>query len=248
MARTLDEIQHREQQKNSLSSARFRQRYLGPILRYGLVIILSVLFLLPYYTILRNALMTQPDILSFQWKWLPDPIHLENLTNLFADPLVPMSIGLKNSLIMATLTTLGQLLLASMAGYALARIPFRLSNQLLYLILIPLMIPSAVTFIPSYVLVASLGWVNTLQGLIVPGLFSVFAVFMFRQFYLDFPKEIEEAGRVDGLSYFGIYRYLLLPNSLGIIMSLGVLAFLGSWNSFLWPLVIGQDRSSWTVQ
>jgi len=130
----------------------------------------------------------------------------------------------------------------------LARIPFRWSNQIFYAILITLMIPGSVTFIPTYVIIASFGWVNTLQGVLAPGLFSTFAVFLFRQFCLDFPSELEDAGRVDGLGYWGIYRYIVMPNSLNIVMALGVLAFIGSWNSFLWPLVIGQSADSWTIQ
>jgi multiple sugar transport system permease protein len=90
--------------------------------------------------------------------------------------------------------------------------------------------------------------VNTLQGLIVPSLFSTLAAFLFRQFYLNFPHELEEAARLDGLGYWGIYRRILMPNSLGIMMSLGIITFIGSWNSFLWPLIIGQSSDWWTVQ
>src|SRR5699024_10735108 len=90
--------------------------------------------------------------------------------------------------------------------------------------------------------------VNTLWGIVVPGLFSAFATFLFRQFYLDFPSDIEEAGRLDGNGYFGIYFKLLLPNSLGIMAALGVLSFIGSWNAFLWPVLIGQSQDSRTVQ
>jgi multiple sugar transport system permease protein len=105
-----------------------------------------------------------------------------------------------------------------------------------------------VTFVPSYVVVSYLGGVNTLWGIVVPGLFNAFATFLFRQFYLDFPVEIEEAGRLDGLGYFGIYRGLILPNSIGIMMALGILSFIYSWNAFLWPLVIGRYPTTSTVQ
>jgi len=101
---------------------------------------------------------------------------------------------------------------------------------------------------PAFAVVAYLHGVNTQWGIIAPGVFSAFSIFLFRQFYLRFPSEVEEAGRLDGLSYFGVYWRLLLPNSTSIMMALGVLAFIGSWNAFLWPLVIGQDPSSWTVQ
>jgi multiple sugar transport system permease protein len=136
-----------------------------------------------------------------------------------------------------------------MAGYALARIAVPGRNVAFFIILSTLMVPSAVTFIPSYVVLSKLGGVGTLWGIVVPGLFNAFATFLFRQFYLDFPVEIEEAARLDGLGYFGIYRSMILPNSLGIMMALGILSFIYSWNAFLWPLVVARaDKAAWTVQ
>lgn len=208
----------------------------------------ALLFLIPFYIILRNALMTQPEITSFDWNWWARTLQWSNLTTLFTDESAPMGTGLLNSAIIATLETAGQILFASMAGYALARIPSRWSKPLFFLVILALMVPGAVTFIPKYILVSQLGWVSTLQGIIVPDLFNAFACFLFRQFYLNFPRELEDAGRVDGLSYFGIYGRLLLPNSLPVMIALGVISFINSWNSLLWPLVIGQDSSSWTVQ
>src|SRR5665811_2453212 len=105
-------------------------------------------------------------------------------------------------------------------GVRLARIPFRGKGIFFAAILLTLMVPSAVTFVPIYVVVAKLDGVNTLWGIVVPGLFSAFATFLFRQFYLDFPSEIEEAARLDGNSYFGVYWRMLLPNSLGIMAAL----------------------------
>jgi multiple sugar transport system permease protein len=96
--------------------------------------------------------------------------------------------------------------------------------------------------------ISELGGVNTLWGIVVPGLFNAFATFLFRQFYLDFPTEIEEAGRLDGLSYFGVYWRMLLPNSMGIMAALGVLSFIYSWNAFLWPSIVGQTPGTRTVQ
>jgi multiple sugar transport system permease protein len=221
---------------------------MGSVLAYSALIVLAVLFLTPYYLIFRNALLTQPQILSFDWVWLPIPPHFENLTEVLEDPLAPMTTGLRNSAVVAVVQTVGQIFIASLAGYGLARIPYRWSNLVFYAMLLTLMIPGSVTFVPLFVLVSSIGWVNTLQGLIVPHLFNTFAAFLFRQFYIEFPHELEEAGRIDGLGYWGIYRHILLPNSLGIMMALGIIAFIGIWNSFLWPLIIGQTSDWWTVQ
>jgi len=220
----------------------------GTVLRYATLSVLALLFLLPYYLIFRNALMTQTQIISFDWVWLPIPPQFGNFRAIFEDTSAPMGTGLRNSVLIAVVQTVGQMLIASLAGYGLARIPYRWSNQVFYAMLVTLMIPGAVTFVPLFVIVAGLGWVNSLQGLIVPGLFNTFAAFMFRQFYLHFPRDLEEAGRVDGLGYGGIYWYLLLPNSLGIMMALGVITFIGAWNTFLWPLIIGQTSNWWTVQ
>lgn len=224
------------------------KRLVGSLPVYIPLIILSIIFVIPFYLILRNSLMDNLGITSFNWVVFPTTLHWDNFKTLFTDNEAPMLTGLKNSLIIAVVTLVLQMLFSSMAGFALARIPFRFSGPIFFLMIAALMIPGEVTFVPQYVLVAALGGVNTLWGIIVPGLFSVFNVFLFRQFYLQFPREVEEAGRVDGLGYFGIYWRLLLPNSTTIMTALGILALINSWNSFLWPLVIGQNQSSWTVQ
>jgi multiple sugar transport system permease protein len=218
------------------------------ILRSVILILLAIVFLFPFYLIARNALMTQAEITSFEWSWWPAVPQWDNVQALFNDPAAPMGSGLRNSLFIALFNLVFQTLFASMAGYALARIPAVGRSFVFFIILSTLMVPSAVTFVPSYVVVANLGMVNTVWGIVIPGLFSAFAVFLFRQFYLDFPVEIEEAGRLDGLGYMGIFWRLLLPNSTGILIALGVLSFINSWNAFLWPLVVGRSPSSWTVQ
>jgi len=222
---------------------------LGKIVRYVLLIGLAILFLFPFYIIVRNSLMTQPEITAFDaWQWWPEEAQWGNYRNVFDDDAISMATGLRVSATLAIINLVMQTLFASMAGYALARIPFRGRDVIFFLILLTLMIPGAVTFVPTYVVVSELGGINTLWGIVVPGLFNAFATFLFRQFYLDFPTEIEEAGRLDGNSYFGVYWKLLLPNSLGIMAALGILSFISSWNAFLWPVIVGQSESTRTVQ
>ena len=218
------------------------------VLRYALLVILALLFLLPFYLIVRNGLAAESEITSPNWTFFPSTLHFENIQELINDTEVPFLYGMLNSTIIAVLQTAGQILLSALAGYGLARIPYRWSNQVFYAILVTLMIPSAVIFVPTYVIVSYLGWVSTLQGLVVPGVFSGFTTFLFRQFFLGFPRELEEAGRVDGLGYWGVFWRIVVPNSFGIIAALSVITFIASWNAFLWPLVIGQDSSAWTVQ
>ncbi|MFB7358939.1 carbohydrate ABC transporter permease [Streptomyces gardneri] len=210
--------------------------------------VLMVVFLAPFYLMLRNALMDTQTLTSPEWTWWPSTMHWENFTDLFDDPTLDMGRSLANSLLIAAITAPVSTLLASAAGFALARIPVPGRGVILGLVLATLMIPGAATFVPTFVVVGSLGGVNTLWGIIVPGLFNPFAVLLFRNFYLQFPREIEEAGRLDGLGWLGLYRRIALPSSGAMLASLGALAFIDSWNAFLWPLVIGQDPSSWTAQ
>ncbi|MEW2528117.1 carbohydrate ABC transporter permease [Streptomyces sp. NPDC047071] len=220
----------------------------GRALRLALLIALALLFLVPFYLLMRNGLASEEDITSPDWTFFPSTLHFSNVTELFRDSTVPMARSLLNSALIAVLTTLGTLLLASLAGYGLARIPYRYANHVFYAILATLMVPAAVTFVPSFVLVSSLGWVSTLRGLIVPTLFSAFACFVFRQYFLGFPRELEDAARVDGLGYWRTYWRVVVPNTRPVFAAVGTIVFIGAWNSFLWPLVIGQDREAWTVQ
>ncbi|MGX1911258.1 carbohydrate ABC transporter permease [Streptomyces phaeochromogenes] len=210
--------------------------------------ICALLFLVPFYLIVRNALSTDAEITGENWKWFPTDIQWGNVTELFDDPTVPFAQSLWNSAVVGVLHTVGTLLVCSLAGYGLARIPYKHANKIFYAVLVTLMVPAAVTFVPSFVLVSSLGWVSSMQGLIVPGLFSGFTCFLFRQYFLGFPKELEEAARVDGLGYWGAYWRIVVPNSLNFFAAIATITFISGWNAFLWPLVIGQDQEAWTVQ
>lgn len=215
---------------------------------YAALAVATVLFLVPFYLILRNALSTDAEITGETWTFFPTDLQWGNVAELFRDPAVPFARSLWNSLVVGVLHTAGTLLLCSLAGYGLARIPYRHADKVFYVVLGTLMVPAAVTFVPSFVLVSSLGWVSSLRGLIVPGLFSGFTAFLFRQYFLGFPRELEEAARVDGLGHWGAYRRIVVPNSLNFFAAIAVITFISGWNAFLWPLVIGQDQEYWTVQ
>ncbi len=225
-----------------------RSDRLGGIARLSALWVAAGLFLIPFYLLVRNALMTNIEFNGVDWNWLPQTWQWGNLTALFSNPEVPMARALANSAVIALTQTVGVLVISGLAGYGLARIPYRWSNAVFYTITATLLIPAAVTFVPSFVLVSSLGWISTLRGLIIPGLFQALATFLFRQFFLAFPKEIEEAAFLDGLSYWGTFWRVVVPNSGGFAAAIATITFIGSWNAFLWPLVIGRDAEAWTVQ
>ena len=225
-----------------------RSDRLAGVVRLTALWVAAGLFLIPFYLLVRNALMTNVEFNGVDWNWLPQTWQWGNLTALFANPEVPMARSLVNSAVIAVTQTVGVLVISGLAGYGLARIPYRWSNAVFYGITATLLIPAAVTFVPSFVLVSSLGWISTLRGLIIPGLFQALATFLFRQFFLGFPKEIEEAAFLDGLSYWGTFWRVVVPNSGGFAAAIATITFIGSWNAFLWPLVIGRDANAWTVQ
>ncbi|WRZ95885.1 carbohydrate ABC transporter permease [Streptomyces sp. NBC_01007] len=208
----------------------------------------GLLFLVPFYLLVRNSLSTDAEITGENWQFFPTDLKWGNIGELFDDPTVPFARSLWNSAVVGVLHTLGTLLVCSLAGYGLARIPYKHANKVFYGVLVTLMVPSAVTFVPSFVLVSSLGWVDSLRGLIIPGLFSGFTCFLFRQYFLGFPKELEEAARMDGLGYWGAYWRIVVPNSLNFFAAIATITFISGWNAFLWPLVIGQNPDAWTVQ
>jgi multiple sugar transport system permease protein len=200
----------------------------GAVARWVALVVSAALFLLPFAVLVRDG-----------WSALPE---------VFSGTEVPFARSLLNSTAVAVLQAAGQVLLCSLAGYGLARVPYRHAPLVLRAVVATLMVPTAVTFVPTFVVVSSLGWLSDLRGLVVPGLFSALNAFLFRQYFLDFPVALEEAGRLDGLSRWGVFWRVVVPNSTGFFAAIAVVDFVGSWNQFLWPLVIAQDSSTWTVQ
>jgi multiple sugar transport system permease protein len=217
------------------------------VVRYVLATVLALIFLLPFYTMIKTALSTDEDIYSKTFVWWPEDAQWGRALEILQDPQFLEAI--RNSAIMAIVQTTLTILIASLAGYALARIPNKAQKPMFYLVIVVLLVPAATAFVPNFIIVASLGWIGTLRGLIIPGLFSAFNVFLFRQFYVNFPKEVEEAAHIDGAGYFRTFFSIIFPNTLSFASALTVLGLIGSWNAFLWPLVVaGSGQAGMTVQ
>lgn len=221
----------------------------GRSARYLVLGIAALIFLVPFYLLLRGALSTEQQLVGIDhWTWFPTDPQWSNFGDTFRNSTVPLGRSMLNSLVIAVVQTVLVLVISGMAGYGLARSTVRYANAVFYLIVATLLIPAAVTFVPSFVMVSSLGWVSTLRGLIIPGLFQSLATFLFRQYFLGFPQELEEAARIDGAGPMRTFLAIVVPNSWGFTAAIATITFIGSWNAFLWPLVIGQDQSAWTVQ
>lgn len=176
------------------------------------------------------------------------PTHFEWQNYLEAWRAAPFLRFFLNSAIMTVGITVGQTIFSAMAGYAFARLKFPGRDVLFFLILGTMMIPFPVTLIPSFLIVANLGWLDTYQALIVPRIVSAFAIFLFRQFFLSIPLELEEAALMDGANRITIFLRIILPLSGPVIAASAIFSFLFAWNDFLWPLIATNSTEMRPIQ
>lgn len=212
---------------------------------YAILVFIALFMIVPFLWMFSTSLKTDQYVLTMPPQFFPRPLTLHSYLRLAE--LFPIGRMFFNSLSVATLTTLGQLLTSSMAAYAFARMHFKGSNALFLLYLGTLMIPFQVTITPLFILMRYLGWINTYQGLILPGVFSAFGTFLLRQFFLTIPRELEEAAFIDGASHWTVYWHIILPLAKPALATLGVFSFMGSWNAYLWPLFVLRDLNMMTL-
>lgn len=212
---------------------------------YLVLTIALVVVVAPFVWMVLGSLKSQGELLQNPPTWWPQTASFDNYTQLFSR--LNFSQYFVNSTIVALAVTAGNLLFCSMVGYALAMLDFRGRKALFMLVMTTLLIPGVVTFVPLFVLVTNAGLANSLPGLILPFLVSPFGVFLMRQYISGLPKDLLDAGRVDGASELRIFARIFLPLCGPALATLGILTFLGSWNNFLWPLVIAQEESKYTL-
>ena len=206
------------------------------VLTHVLLIVLAALMVLPFaweaLTALKSvteATRVPPTILPGEWRW-------SNFVTVFRE--LPLGEMFTNSVLLTLGRTAGQVLFCSAAAYAFARLEFPGRGLIFAVVLAMLMIPSQLFIIPQYQIIQSLGWLNTVQALFVPGMFSAFGTFLLRQFFLSLPREIEEAARLDGANPLQIFWKIALPLARPGLIALAVLTALWSWNDLLWPLIV----------
>ncbi len=224
------------------SDRRFNRRRL---LTYLALVVAVVATLMPFLWMLLGSLKTDGEILRNPSGFLPADPTLDNYATWFND--LNFGTFFTNSLIVAVVTVLGNLLFCSMVGYALAKMDFVGKRVLFLLVMITLMVPGVVTFVPLFVLVSKLGLLNTYPALILPFLTSPLGVFLMRQFMMGIPDSLIEAARIDGAGELRIFARVVLPLCGPPLATLGILTFLGSWNNFLWPLVAAQSEEMYTL-
>ena len=215
-------------------------------LLYVVLIVYTLITLLPFAWAFSASFKSLSEIAAGGLNLLPEQFTLKNYQTIFTqEPLFGR--WLINSAIAAISVTVLNLLFNSMAGYALARIQFPGNQFWFFLILAVLMVPGQITLLPKFLILKSLGWLNTYQGLIVPSAVNATFIFMMRQFFINFPKELEEAAALDGLGRFGTFFQIVLPLAKPALAAQTIFVFMGSWNEFLMPLVILSDPEMFTL-
>jgi multiple sugar transport system permease protein len=229
----------------------------GRIAAWAVMALIVLVSLFPFWWMLRTALSTNADLVTGNQSLLPVHPTLLNVkqvlglasqkelvaagTQTSVD--VNFFVALRNSIIVATLITLGQVTFCAMAAYAFARLKFPGRDKLFFLFLTAMMIPPIFTLIPNFVLIKNLGWLNSFPGIVAPFfLMTPFAVFFLRQFFLGISKEVEEAALLDGAGRWKIFRQLIIPMSVAPLVTLAVLTYITAWQEYMWPLVTGDSE------
>ncbi len=214
-------------------------------LAYVLLIVLGFLMVFPFVWMFTASLKPHADIVQvLNVTLFPKGLPTEWLWGNYAEVLsiVPIGTQLINSVLVTVGVSAGQILTSILAGYAFARIPFPGRDSLFSAYLGTLMVPFAVLLVPMYQLMIWLGWVDKLAALIVPWLFTAYGTFLLRQAFMALPKELEEAAMIDGTNRWGVLFRIYVPLVGPAIATLGTIAFLYSWNSFTWPLIVINSR------
>ncbi|ANB60502.1 carbohydrate ABC transporter permease [Anoxybacteroides amylolyticum] len=219
---------------------------IGKAFLYTILVLYAIVTMIPFLWALSSSFKTLEEIVSGTISFIPKHFTLDNYKQIFIEQqMFPR--WLFNSVIIAVTVTLLNLLFNSMAGYALARLQFPGKKSIFIIILAVLMIPAQVTMIPNYLILKQLGWLNSYQGMIVPTMINATFIFMMRQFFINFPKELEEAAALDGLSRIGTFFRIVLPLARPALAAQAIFVFMGSWNDFMRPLIVLSDPELFTL-
>jgi multiple sugar transport system permease protein len=218
------------------------------IVVYSLLIVLSLLFLFPFYWMLSTALKAERNVFLWPPQWIPDPVLWSNFKEALSNPQLPFPVFFKNTMILEIGIIVGRLISCIFIAYGFARLEAPGKNVLFAVLLATLMLPSAVTLIPRFILFNKIGWVNSYLPLIVPTWFGeAYAIFLMRQFFMTIPRELEEAARMDGANFLQIIISVIVPLSMPVLTVILILSFKDIWNDFFGPLLYLNDLTKYPL-
>ncbi len=215
------------------------------IVLYTVLIVGAAITLAPLVWMLSASFMPRGEASTFPPAFLPKSFTLEHYIELFTR--ANLARYLFNSAFLSVAVTIISLSINSMAGYAFAKYRFAGKDSLFKLLVSSMVIPAQVTMLPLFLMLNKMGFINTYMGVIIPGMASIFGIFLIRQFALSIPDSLLEAARIDGAGDFKIYWTIVLPLCKPILITLAIFTFMGTWNDFLWPLIVMTDDAMYTL-
>jgi len=219
---------------------------LGNIAWYSFLTIIGLLMVLPFYWTIMTSLKPNSEIFDQASFWFPRMFTMEHYVSVFTQ--FPFPRYFLNSAYLASAGVLTNLFLGSLAGYSFAKLFFRGRKVIFAVLLSSMMIPGIVNLVPSFLIIRSLGMVNSYWAIILPGAVGAFAVFFMKQFFQSLPAEMGEAARIDGCPEFRLFWQIYLPLTKPALATLGIMTFQGGWNNFMWPLIVLNDELRMPLQ
>ncbi len=212
---------------------------------YLILIIGAISMLLPFVYMLSLSFMNGGQIFSGGLNFIPKPFTIGNYKYVVNNSDILRYFY--NSMLVSIVTTIGQVAVSALAGYAFARFQFKYKEPLFVMLLVSMMIPPQVNIVPLFFLMKQFHWIDTYQALIIPGLFGGFGVFMMRQWFKSLPADMEASAKIDGCNTFEVFFKIALPLALPSLAALAIFTFITSWNSFMWPLIVTNSDSLRTL-
>ena len=231
--------------KKSVASMSAGQIVLS-ILKYGMLIGLAVIALVPFVWMVSSSFKTSIDVFSIPMRWIPTEFHWDNYLKIWER--VPLLTYFKNTTVVAIIVTFMQILTSSFAAYAFAKMQFRGRDFLFMCYIGTIAVPWQVYMVPQFIMMRSIGLYDTVWALVVLQSFTAFGVFLMRQFYLGIPNDLSEAARIDGLSEYGIWARIILPLAKPAIATLCIFTFVNTWNDYMGPMIYLTTDTNKTIQ
>jgi len=219
--------------------------WFGRGLLYLILISSSLLMVTPFYWMVTTSLKLEKFVYASPPQWWPDPLTLVHYTEVFTR--IPFPRYFQNSVIVASLTTLGHVFFDTLAAYAFAKLRFPGRDRIFFLLLLGLMVPFQVNLIPLYRIMGALQWLDKYAALIVPSRTSIFGIFLMRQYLQSIPDELLDAARIDGCGEFWVFGRIVAPLAMPGIATLVIFTFMDLWNSFLWPRIVTSSEAMFTL-
>lgn len=220
---------------------------------YAALLFVALLFIVPFAWMFLASFKPQVEIFQYvyplSWKtFIPQTWSLEHYSALLNLQPYPFTHYLVNSVFVALAVTFGSLLVNAMAAYAFAKLEFPGRNLLFALFLCTVIVPFEVLAIPLYLEMRQFNWVNTYEALIIPWIVNGAGIFLLRQFFMDIPRDLINAARIDGCSHLGAFRHVVIPNSISALITFALIRFQASWDSFFWPLIVAPNPEKRVIQ